>query len=139
MLWKDVAMAPPAGHLCVVEGLLDVHLARSLGMACVMGVGGAFGGLSVQRLARLAASGVREITVVPPDDERGRDGTLSVLETAGSPLCDGVRVSVVDPGLMAGAGDLGELVRRRGRQALRELHAWRMESELYRFVMVPLQ
>jgi hypothetical protein len=79
------------------------------------------------------------VTVIPPDDERGRTGTLSVLETAGSPLCDGIHVSVVDPAAMGGAGDLGELVRRRGRRAVRELHAWRMEADLYRFVMVPLQ
>jgi len=135
---KDVAMSPPTGHLCVVEGLLDVLLAHNLGMACVVGLGSSLGGLSVQRLARLAASGIREVTVVPPDDEAGRLSVVTVLDNVGSPRCRGMEVFVVDPALMAGARDLGQLVRRQGDQALREFHTWRMEGDVYRLMMVPL-
>jgi hypothetical protein len=123
----------------VVEGLLDVQLAHCLGMACVVGLGCPLGGLSVQRLVRLAASGIREVTVVPPDDQAGRLGVVTVLENVSNPRCRGMEVFVVDPALMAGARDLGELVRRRGSQALRELHTWRMEGDVYRVVMVPWQ
>jgi hypothetical protein len=139
MFGKDVAMSPRTGHLCVVEGLLDVLLARCLGIACVVGLGSSLGGLSVQRLVRLAASGIREVAVVPPDDEAGRAGVVTVLENVGSPRCHDVEIFVVDPALMAGARDLGELVRRQGSEALRELHTWRMEGDIYRLVMMPWQ
>lgn len=129
-------MSPPTGHLCVVEGLPDVLLAHCLGMGCVVGLGNSLGALSAQRLVRLAASGVRDVTVVAPEDEAGRLGVVTVLET---PACRGVEVFVVDPALMAGARDLGQLVRHRGSQVLRELHTGRMEGDVYRVVMVPCQ
>lgn len=132
-------MSPPTGHLCVVEGLLDVLLAHCVGMGCVVGLGNSLGALSAQRLVRLAASGVRDVTVVAPDDQAGRLGVVTVLEDVDSPACRGVEVFVVDPALMAGARDLGQLVRHRGSQVLRELHTGRMEGDVYRVVMVPCQ
>jgi hypothetical protein len=93
--------------------------------------------LSVQQLASLAASGIGEATLMPPDDEEGRLGVLTVLENADSQGSPAVDVFVVDPAMMWGARDLGELVRKRGGQALAEVRASRMEGDVYRVVMVP--
>jgi DNA primase len=130
-------MSLRAPHVCVVEGLLDVLLASCLGMDDVLALGGPMWRLSVQQLASLAASGIGEATLMPPDDEEGRLGVLTVLENADSQGSPAVDVFVVDPAMMWGARDLGELVRKRGGQALAEVRASRMEGDVYRVVMVP--
>jgi hypothetical protein len=77
------------------------------------------------------------LTVIPPDDEAGRLGVLTLLENVDCSPGSGLEVFVVDPALMAGATDLGELVRRRGSQSVREVRAGRMEGNVYRLVLVP--
>lgn len=133
------AASPPGRHLFVVEGLLDALLGSCYGMDGVAGVGGPLSQLSRSQLARLALGGVRELTLLPAHDEAGRAGVLAVLEHAESPDCSCIEVFVVDPAMMAGARDLGELVRRAGTRALTELNSWRMEGEVYRTVLVPWQ
>jgi hypothetical protein len=123
----------------VVEGLLDVLLAMWLGVEDVAGTGGPLQRLSVQTLARLAASGIRQLTLIPADDEEGREGVLRVLENADIMERPAVEVFVVDPAVMAGARDLGELARRHESQALTQVTAWRMEGDVYRVAMVPWQ
>jgi hypothetical protein len=129
------ATAGPRRHLLVVEGLL----ASCFGIDGVAGVGGPLWQLSGPGLPCLAASGVRELTLLPADDEASRSGVLDVLEHRESPACSGIEVFVVDPALMAGARDLGELVRRKGSQALADVDSWRMEGDVYRTALVPWQ
>jgi len=131
------AMSLAINHLWMVEGLLDVLLASCSGMEDGVAVGGPVWLLSVQRLEHLAASGTRELTLIPSDDEAGRLGVLTALENANRMQCSALEVFVVDPALMAGAHNLGELVRRRGSRAFAELGAGRMEGNIYRLVMVP--
>jgi hypothetical protein len=127
------------GHVWVVEGLVDALLATCLGMGHVLGVGGPMSLLSTQTIRYLAGSGVRQLTLVPADDEQGRIGVQAVLETTDRLRLGTVDVSVVDPGMMAGARYLGDLVRERGSRALAEVEAWRMEGDVFRVVMVPWQ
>ena len=134
---KHRALSPAIRNLYLVEGLLDVLLASCFGMDDLLAFGGPISQLSTRRLERLATSGIRELTVIPADDEAGRLGVLTLLESVDSSPGSGVEVFVVDPALMAGARDLGELVRRRGSQALMDVRASRMESDLYRLVLVP--
>jgi DNA primase len=129
--------SPPVRHLFVVEGLLDVLLVSCYGMDDVMAIGGPIWLLSREMLVHLASTGVRELTVIPPDDEVGRHATLTILERAEGLQRPGLEVSVVDPATMAGARDLGELVRRRDVGALTEVRASRMEGDVYRLVLVP--
>jgi DNA primase len=134
---KHTALPLAMGNLCLVEGLFDVLLASCFGMDDVLAFGGPISRLPVRRLERLAASGVRELTVIPPDDEAGRLGVLTLLDDVDRTPGSALEVFVVDPALMAGAGDLGELVRKRGSQALMEVRASRMESNVYRLMLVP--
>jgi hypothetical protein len=48
----------------------------------VIGLGGPMRRPSAQQLASLATSGIREVTIMPADDEDGRLGVLTVLENA---------------------------------------------------------
>ena len=136
---QDRPAARRSGHLWLVEGLLDVLLAVWLGMEDVAGMGGPFWLLSVQVLAQLAASGIRQLTLMPADDEEGRRDVLTVLQNADRVTRPAVDVFVVDPAMMAGARDLGELAQRRATQVLTGVEAWRMEGNVYRVAMVPLQ
>jgi DNA primase len=134
---KHRALTLAIRHLCLVEGLLDVLLTSCLGMDDVLAFGGPISQLSARRLERLAASGIRELTLIPADDEAGRLGVLTLLDNVNSTPGSALEIFVVDPALMAGAQDLGELVRKRGSQALMEVRGSRMESNLYRLVLVP--
>jgi DNA primase len=134
---KHRALPLAIRNVCLVEGLLDVLLASCFGMDDVLAFGGRITQLSARRLERLAAGGIRELTVIPADDEAGRLGVLTLLENMDRSPGSAVEIFVVDPALMAGARDLGELVRKRGSQALMDVRASRMESDLYRLVLVP--
>jgi DNA primase len=133
----SAATSQKARHVCVVEGLLDVLLASCLGMDDVLGLGGPMWRLSAQQLTSMATGGIREVTIMPADDEEGRLGVLTVLENADHQRYPAVDVFVVDPALMWGARDLGELVRKRGERGLAEVRASRMEDDVYRIAMVP--
>jgi DNA primase len=134
---KHRALTLAIHHLFLVEGILDVLLASCFGMDDVLAFGGPISGLSRRRLERLAAGGIRELTVIAPDDEPGRLGVLTLLENIDKLPGSATEVFVVDPALMAGATDLGEFVRKRGRRSLMELRAGRMEGDVYRLVLVP--
>lgn len=121
----------------VVEGLLDVLLARCLDGPDVVGIGGPFDWLSPAGLRSLADRGVHELTLLPPDTEAGRLGVLTLLDNAARLTAPAIAVLVADPNLTVGARTLGGLLRRQGAGGLAAAVAGRVDADLYRLMMAP--
>ncbi len=117
----DAALRPAAAgreHLVIVEQLLDALLLHSRGFANAAAIGGPAHTLTPQRWERLAALGVRRVTMAVAADEEEWDRVLSTL-AATFPNRSAPEVFLLPPGTVPKGG--GCWLRGRSSEAFRWL------------------
>ena len=110
------------GQIVLVEDPLDALLLQSKGLSRVAAIGSSGKSLTRRRWRRLAALGVRSVTLVPNDDQRGRQGLRAALRNALS-TPDAPEVWFLPPGIVPGAATPAEMVRTAGTEAFRAIIA----------------
>ena len=106
--------------LLLVEGLVDTVSLPLRGFPAVAAIGGAGKEMTPARWEKLAAFGVRRVTLALDNDEAGREG-LAAAVVAASRAENAPEVFVVDPALLGDAKDPDAFVRARGGDAFREV------------------
>lgn len=118
-------------NLVLVEGLLDVLSLQARGFLSVAGIGGAGGEMKAERFEKLAALGVRSVTLLLDNDKAGCDGILQAISHAqkGNQIPS---LYVIDPSHLGDDKDPDEFVRRNGLRAFEKLLEHRTPANLYK-------
>lgn len=107
-------------HLVIVEQLFDALLLQSRGLPNVAAIGGPAHALTRQRWERLAALGVRRVTMAIAADEKEWDTALATL-AATFQTRSGPDVFLLPPGTFPNSRGVGPWVRDHGLEAFRSL------------------
>ncbi len=125
------AVVSGAKEVVLVETLFDALLLRALGMPNVAAIGGTGEELTPRRWRRLAEAGVGRVTLVLNRRDEAMDSVEKAISNAFETSAP--RVYYVDPEMLS-ADSPGQLARREGIDALRELierrrvHAYRYKA-----------
>jgi DNA primase len=102
-----------ARDLLLVEGVIDVHILRAHALENVAALGGT--ATSSRLFEKLADVGVANVTLALDSDSAGRTATTRAIEAATN-AARSRQIWVIDPDLLDGAKDPGDLIRASGRE-----------------------